>query len=277
MDQTDRQIIELLNQDGRRSNVDIADALDVSEGTVRKRIDRLLSEGKLRIVGVVEPRATGYATRALILLTVELPHVETVARAIAQMPQVMSVYTVMGEYDIAVEAAFPSNAALVAFLRDQVAGLPGILRSKTCHVAQVFKSADAWYPPRPAPPTILVVDDDPDFVEFTRTVLTAEGYEVSTASSGNMALEVLAPAAPDLVILDIMMEGVLDGWDASGRIRATQGFGELPILVVSSITSTEYLAMVPTDEDHLIDNFLSKPVDPKQLLREIRRLLRRAR
>jgi hypothetical protein len=51
---------------------------------------------------------------------------------------------------------------------------------------------------------------------------------------------------------------------------------DIPILVVSSITSSDYLGMVPTDDDNLIDGFLSKPVAPQQLLTEVRRLLRMA-
>jgi len=77
------------------------------------------------------------------------------------------------------------------------------------------------------------------------------------------------------VILDIMMDGVLDGWDASRRIRSDARLRETPILVVSSITASEYVGMFPTDEDNLIDNFVSKPVDPQRLLGEVRRLLSR--
>jgi len=71
------------------------------------------------------------------------------------------------------------------------------------------------------------------------------------------------------------MEGILDGWDATRRIRSDPRLRDLPVLVVSSITSSDYLGMVPTDDGHLIDNFLSKPVAPSQLLAEVKRLLKR--
>ena len=275
MDATDRRIMELLREDGRRSNVDIARALGMSEGTVRKRIDRLLAGGALRIVGVADPATAGYTTRAWLCLTVELALVEQVARQLREMPEVMSVYSVMGEYDIIIEAVFESDDCLVSFLRDRVAGLPGVVGSKTCHVAQVLKASYDWSPPPPPPPKILIVDDDPDFVEVTRTVLEQEGYATCTASSGDMALQVMSSDPPDLVVLDIMMDGVLDGWDASWRIRASKELRDTPILVVSSIMASDYLSMFPTDEDHVIDNFLSKPVDPQQLSAEIRRLVKR--
>jgi two-component system cell cycle response regulator len=112
-------------------------------------------------------------------------------------------------------------------------------------------------------------------VEVTRLALEARGYHVRTASNGDGAVQALQQETVDLVILDIMMDGVLDGWDASRRIRADGDARDVPILVVSSITSSEYLGMMPTDDDNLIDNFLSKPVDPALLLKEVGRLLRR--
>ena len=58
--------------------------------------------------------------------------------------------------------------------------------------------------------TILVVDDDPDFCEITRLILSGEGYEVVTAANGDQALETLKECEPNLVVLDVMM-GILDG------------------------------------------------------------------
>lgn len=275
MDETDRKILGLLREDGRRSNVEIARSLNISEGTVRKRIDRLLVGGAVKIVGVASPVVAGYGTRALICLTVELAHIERVAGQLGEMPEVMSVYTVMGGYDIIIEAAFESDSCLMSFLRDRVAAIPGIIGSKTCHIAQALKSVYDWAPPPPLPPKILIVDDDPDFIEFTRLVLEKEGYRFCTALNGDEALQLMSSTPVDLVIMDIMMDGVLDGWDASWRIRSDTRLREVPILVISSITASDYLSMFPTDEDNLIDNFLSKPVDPQQLAEEVVRLLNR--
>ena len=107
-------------------------------------------------------------------------------------------------------------------------------------------------------------------------ILARENYELSAASNGDEALKAMIANPPDLVILDIMMDGVLDGWDASWRIRSNPQLHDTPILVVSSITASDYLSMFPTDEDNLIDNFLSKPVAPEKLLAEVERLLERA-
>ena len=274
MDQIDRQILDLLRENGRRSNVEVARALGISEGTVRKRIDRLLSSGVLKIVGLVDPALAGYQTRALISLTVELAHIEQAGRLLCDLPEVMNVCRVTGDHHLAVEAVFESDAHLISFLVDRVAKIPGVVGSKTSHVPQILKHNYEWVLPGPPPPNILIVDDDPDFVEVTRIVLEEAGYRTCSAASGRQALEAMAANEPDLVILDVMMDGILDGWDTSRRVRADPALWDLPILVVSSITGSEYLGMVPTDEDFMIDNFLSKPVQPRQLLQEVRRLLR---
>jgi len=274
MDRLDRQIVDLLRENGRRSNVDIARNLGVSEGTIRKRVDRLVGAGALKIVGVADPEAVGLTVRTLILLNVELAQMAQVGRQLSAMPEVMSVYCVTGEHDLVVEAVFESDDELMRFLTERVAAIPGVLDSKTCHVPQVIKHAHEWALPEPPPSTILVVDDDPDFVEVTRLVLEAEGYRTLAANSGPSAMNLMAHRTPDLVILDIMMDGILDGWDASRRIRSDARLGGIPILVVSSITASEYLGMFPTDEDNLIDNFISKPVESQRLVDEVRRLLR---
>jgi Lrp/AsnC family transcriptional regulator for asnA, asnC and gidA len=277
MDQVDRQIIELLRENGRRANVDIAREIGISEGTVRKRVERLLSGGALRVVGLAEPRKVGLTVRALISLKVELAQLELASQMLTHMPEVMSVYVVTGEYDLVIEAVFASNEHLMAFLGERVSQIPGVVGSTTAHVLRVVKQAAEWALPGAPTPKILIVDDDPDFVEATRMVLESAGYEARAASNGRDALRTMITDPPDLVLLDIMMDGVLDGWDASGRIRANPSLRRTPILVVSSITDSDYLAMFPTDEDHLIDNFVSKPVAPDRLLAEVRRLLGRRR
>jgi len=272
MHQTDRRIIDALCKNGRQSNVKIAQALGISESTVRKRIDALLSRGELKVVGVVDPAMVGYKTRALAFLKVELAQVEQALRALSEMPEVVSVYWVTGEYDLVIDVVFESDDSLVSFLTERLSRVPGMVDSSVAHVLRVQKSCCDWTLPAPS---ILVVDDDPDFVETTRMVLQSKGYTVYSASNGEQALDLMKAQPVDLVILDIMMDGIFDGWDASWRIRSNPQLHDVAILVVSSITATDYLGMFPTDDDNLIDNFLSKPVSPEHLLREVKRLLAR--
>lgn len=274
MDRLDRQIVELLRTNGRRSNVDIARHLGVSEGTVRKRVDRLVASGALKIIGVADPSAVGLNVRTLISLKTELAQMVQVGRQLCDMPEVVSVYCVTGEHDLMVEAAFESDEELMRFLTERVAAIPGVLDCRTCHVPQIVKYRYEWALPEPPPPSILVVDSDPEFVEATRMVLEAEGFCTSTASSGPAAMSLMAQRPPDMVILGAMMDGVLDGWEASRRIRADARLGDIPILVICSITASEYLGMLPTGKDNPIDSLLSKPVEPKRLVEEVRRLLK---
>ncbi|MHB1356855.1 MAG: response regulator, partial [Anaerolineae bacterium] len=218
----------------------------------------------------------GYEIRIVILLTVTLAQVKEASRQISELPEVLSVYLLTGGYDILVEAVFQSDSHISRFVSEQLTAIPGIITSKTCHVPQIVKERRAWIIPEPLAPNILIVDDDPDFVEVTRLVLEAEGYRICNASSGRLALQTARANPPDMIIMDVIMEGILDGWDAMRQIRSEPRLRDLPILVVSSITSTDYIGLIPTDEDFRIDNFFSKPVTPTQLTAEVKRLLRRS-
>ncbi len=121
--------------------------------------------------------------------------------------------------------------------------------------------------------TILVVDDDPDFVSYTRTVLESEGYEVASAGNSDQGLRVLAQEKPDLVILDVIMSSVLDGLSMSQRMAEDDVYRHVPILMVTSIANTDYLALFPTDESIHIDAFITQPIAPRELLRQVGKLL----
>ncbi len=120
---------------------------------------------------------------------------------------------------------------------------------------------------------ILIVDDDPDFVVYTRTVLESEGYAVVSAGNSDQGLRVLAQEKPDLVILDVIMSSVLDGLSMSQRMAEDAEYRHVPIIMVTSIANTDYLALFPTDESIHIDAFVTKPIAPRELLRQVGKLL----
>ena len=78
IDDVDRRIIALLQADGRRPNVDIAQELSLAEGTVRKRLERILTDGVLRITAVVDPARVGLLTTAIITLQVDLGRMDEI-------------------------------------------------------------------------------------------------------------------------------------------------------------------------------------------------------
>ena len=83
---------------------------------------------------------------------------------------------------------------------------------------------------------ILVVDDDPDFGEITRMILQAKGYEVQTAANARIGLELMRESPPDLVLLDVMMAGILDGIYVARTMREDPALCRIPIIMISSIS-----------------------------------------
>ncbi len=124
--------------------------------------------------------------------------------------------------------------------------------------------------------TVLVVDDDPDFVEITRLILRSKGYTVVTASSGDMALRMMRSSPPDLVLLDVMMSSVLDGVGVANAMQEDDALRGIPVIMISSIADSPSAGMFPTDDHLPIDIWISKPVQPEDLLRKVARLVGRA-
>ena len=123
--------------------------------------------------------------------------------------------------------------------------------------------------------TILVVDDDPDFVEVMRLILE-NGYEVNTAANGKQALQRMREDKPDLVLLDVMMSYVLDGLEVTEAMSRDPDLQDIPIIMVSSLPSTRYADMFPTDRYVAIDDWISKPVNPDNLLARVSKALGRS-
>jgi CheY-like chemotaxis protein len=119
---------------------------------------------------------------------------------------------------------------------------------------------------------ILVVDDDPEFVEITRLILEANGYEVSSASDGEHGLQAMRQDKPDLVLLDVMMSSMLDGLNTCHEMQDDPDLKGIPLIMVSSIISSPHASLFPTDEYIPIDTWISKPMDPDDLLEKVRRL-----
>ncbi len=116
---------------------------------------------------------------------------------------------------------------------------------------------------------ILVVEDDPDFVETTRLILESVGHEVNSASDGKEAMEVMRQSKPDLVLLDMMMADVLDGLGVTQAMHDDPELVGIPIIVVSAMLGGPFAGQFPTDEHLHVSDWLNKPVEPKVLLKKI--------
>lgn len=120
---------------------------------------------------------------------------------------------------------------------------------------------------------ILVVDDDPAFLLICRSILETEGYQVLEATNGSKALEVVRQERPDLVLLDVMMSTTLEGVDVSKEMEADPNLKDVPIVMISSIATSEYASAFPDDEHIPIDAWITKPIQPEMLLKTVRRFL----
>ncbi len=122
-------------------------------------------------------------------------------------------------------------------------------------------------------PKILVVDDDPDFIKITRTILQSQNYQVLTAGNGEQGLEVMRKEKPDLVILDIMMSYILDGLDARRQMAADQALKSIPVIMVTSLTGERVRSELPSDEYIPASDWIHKPIDPDKLLDNVKKAL----
>jgi CheY-like chemotaxis protein len=120
---------------------------------------------------------------------------------------------------------------------------------------------------------ILIVDDDPDFVETTRIVLQQHGHEILSAADGDEGVQTVRKSKPDLVILDVIMSSILDGLNVSQQLQEDPEHKDTPIIMVTSIANTDYAALFPTDEHVHINAFMTKPISPDQLMAQVNKLL----
>ncbi len=118
---------------------------------------------------------------------------------------------------------------------------------------------------------ILVVDDEPKLVHLVREVLSAAGFETLAASSGENAIEAAAVEQPDLILLDIILNGPADGYEVARRIRE---FSDVPIIMLTArVRESDLLHGFEVGAD----DYITKPFSSKELLARIRAVLKRAK
>jgi DNA-binding response OmpR family regulator len=117
---------------------------------------------------------------------------------------------------------------------------------------------------------ILIVDDEPKIVHLVREVLSATGYEVLAAHSGEHAIEMIALEQPNLVLLDIVLSGSTDGFQIAKRIR---GFSDIPIIMLTAkVRESDLLHGFEVGAD----DYITKPFSSKELIARVRAVLKRA-
>jgi two-component system alkaline phosphatase synthesis response regulator PhoP len=119
---------------------------------------------------------------------------------------------------------------------------------------------------------ILVVDDEPDIIEFLSYNLTKEGYEVETATNGRLAIEKATEFSPNLILLDVMMPD-MDGIETCQELRANPLTKDCLIAFLTA-RSEDYSQIAGFDAGG--DDYITKPIKPKVLISRIKALLKRS-
>ena len=131
MDELDREIIAILQSNGRASNARIARRIGVSEGTVRRRLKKLIADGVIDIVAVVDAERLGYDTEALVGVQVDPDKVMEVAANLGDLPESNWVAITTGTYDVFMWVTLQSADQLGAFLREKLGIVSGVRRTET--------------------------------------------------------------------------------------------------------------------------------------------------
>jgi len=118
---------------------------------------------------------------------------------------------------------------------------------------------------------ILCVDDEPDILEILKYNLSNEGYNVSTAADGKLAIEIAYNISPNLIIMDVMMPN-MDGIEACEKLRSDEKFNDTIIMFLTA-RGEDYSHVAAYDAG--ADDYVTKPVKPKVLVSKVKGLLRR--
>lgn len=151
LDKLDREIITHLQYDGRMPFTDIAAELDISEGSVRRRVKRMIEEEILQIVGIVEPQYLDWEAAAMVAVTVQPGKIEAAAQEIAQFPEVTYLFMTSGGFDLFVEVYCRDRAHFASFLSNNLQKVAGIERTETFMILKMYKLSYRWgeaEPPR---------------------------------------------------------------------------------------------------------------------------------
>jgi len=123
---------------------------------------------------------------------------------------------------------------------------------------------------------ILLIDDAVDFIDVTKVFLEKKGYSVITAYNGEEGIKKAIEAKPDVIVLDVMMTEMTEGFDVSRKIKMEEKLKDIPVIILTAIRKKEKLPWTfEPDENWLsVAKFLEKPISPEELLREIEKVIK---
>ena len=139
IDETDAEIIKMLQRDGRLSNTFIGKELGLSETTVRKRINRLIEENYIQIVAVSNPLKIGFEAVGILKISTDIKKIEDVVEALKRIKPVWFVVQTTGNSDIHAEFVAPSIEALNSLIYNEIYKIDGVLSAETTLILNYLK------------------------------------------------------------------------------------------------------------------------------------------
>jgi len=144
LDRIEKQMILLLQKNGRMPYVEMAEAIGVTEGTIRRKFNRLVSEGIIKIAVVANPHAIGFDSPAIILIKTDPHRALEVAERVSTLPGVRFVALTTGSSDLIIEGYWANNRELSQFLTVELSQVPGVREFSTSLVLKLVKQTYDW-------------------------------------------------------------------------------------------------------------------------------------
>lgn len=149
LDEIDAAIIDLLQEDGRMSAVELASRLEgVTPRVARHRISKLVRDGIISITAVVHPKALGYDIMADVLVETQVATIPDTARRLAELDHVTYTSCATGESDISIQVVAKSVEELYGIVQDQIHHMPGVSRTRTYLLPLSLKFTYNWKVPK---------------------------------------------------------------------------------------------------------------------------------
>jgi len=124
---------------------------------------------------------------------------------------------------------------------------------------------------------ILLIDDDIDFVEATKTILESKLYEVIVANQGDEGLRKAREENPDLILLDVIMP-VKDGFTTAEQLKKDPQLSKIPVLMLTAFAATGGGTSIPVSRGFTLEaeDYIDKPISPEELLARVEKHLKKA-
>lgn len=121
--------------------------------------------------------------------------------------------------------------------------------------------------------TVIYIEDDPEMIDLVSMILSRYGFQIRGVQGGRKGLDLIIAEPPDLILLDLMMPD-LDGWDIYHQIKATETTKNIPVIVITA--KAQQVDRVLGLRIAKVDDYITKPFHPQELLDSVERVLRPA-